>query len=522
MEKKRTEISEESINNLIANTGNHIRLHGQTIETIVSLYNLCNSRLKDSQMADNEHLLKFKALLEVILTYSFAEIELSALFRADLIVRDDTLYRRTVLLQSFRVISESTKALFGFGKDKKNAFWNKLVTLFDLSQYATEVDEIRVGVKSLSAGVINKGNRDIASHYSWDAVSVADTYCSIKDEDLICQNLNKYGYVIERVSKISDMLLCSFLNSIEHLQNNLTDTAAVCPNFAKSIPTELVWKFEKTLFKPNLVNVIKSSYKYNTRQLEECVGKCRGYQRLAALDEMTGITIKDSEVFLCYSKIMNSVGLLLFMMNDALAAAVACADSVSFWESRINLKRLYVSAYEALDKVVGFSDDSKDKCLFHLVNQIINDLPVSLKEQYKSLKKDTDTIVIKYGFNQMNRRNSFVHYRSKKTIWLVRTYGELMTISIPDALCKVIELKKLSTKILYFINSFSSSFAILQEIKFKENVNQMFQPLRLVVEKCPNKESKEIVLKMLEDFQKNIVNLSPVTNKTGNNGENII
>lgn len=69
MEKKRTEISEESIKNLIANTGNHIKLHGQTIETIVSLYNLCNSRLKDSQMADNEHLLKFKALLEVILTY---------------------------------------------------------------------------------------------------------------------------------------------------------------------------------------------------------------------------------------------------------------------------------------------------------------------------------------------------------------------------------------------------------------------------------------------------------------------
>lgn len=78
------------------------------------------------------------------------------------------------------------------------------------------------------------------------------------------------------------------------------------------------------------------------------------------------------------------------MMNDALAAAVALVNSESFWESRMNLKRLDVSAYEALNKVVGFEENRMNECFFHEIDQLIYELPTSLKDQFIILKKDTD------------------------------------------------------------------------------------------------------------------------------------
>ena len=508
--------SEETINRLIANYGSHIKIHGYTIESITVLYNT----IKDSELADNDYLLKLKTLSEVILTYSFAEIELAAIMRANLKERNDNFYRRTILLQSFRIISESTKALFGFvNKDKKNAFWNKLTTLFDLSLFSQDIEEIKTGVDDLSKNVINKINRDIASHYDWDALAVESSYISIKDEDLICQNLSKYGYVIERVSKISNKLLGSFINSInlpKHPSGSAVD---------RVIPSDLVWLFEKSILKPQLIEVIKTSYPDNTRQLNQAIALCHRLQELTTLEEKFGIILKNNEVFLCYSKIMNSICLLLFMMNDALAAAVALVNSESFWESRMNLKRLDVSAYEALNKVVGFEENRMNECFFHEIDQLIYELPTSLKDQFIILKKDTDLLVKKYGFDKANQRNSFIHYRSGEKVWLLHSYNNLVAISIPNALYKIIDLRKLSTRIVQFTSLFSDSFGSLQEIKFKENVNQMFKPLRLVIDKSQNEETREKAKKMLDDFQNKILNMGVATKKQNienNNRENII
>lgn len=496
--------SEETINRLIVNYGSHIKIHGYTIESIILLYNI----IKDSELADNDYPLKLKTLSEVILTYSFAEIELAAIMRGNLKERNDNFYRRTILLQSFRIISESTKALFGFAnKDKKNAFWNKLTTLFDLSLFSKDVEEIKVGVDDLLKNVINKINRDIASHYDWDALAVKNTYISIENEDLICQNLSKYGYVIERVSKISNKLLGSLINSINLPKQPYGSVADWI------IPSDLVWQFEKSILKPQLIEVIRTAYPDNTRQLNQAIAMCKRLQELTALEEKFGITLKNNEVFLCYSKIMNSICLLLFMMNDALAAAVALVNSESFWESRINLKRLDVSAYEALSKIVGFKGNCMNECLFHEIDQLIYGLPTSLKDQFIILKKDTYLLVKKYGFDKANQRNSFIHYRSGEKVWLMQSYNNLVSISIPNALYKIIELRKLSTRIVQFISLFSDSFGSLQEIKFKENVNQMFKPLRLVIDKSQNEETKGKAQKMLDDFQNKILNMRFATKK---------
>lgn len=496
--------SEETINRLIANYGIHIKIHGYTIESIAALY----STIKDSELADNDYLLKLKTLSEVILTYSFAEIELAAIMRANLKERNDNFYRRTVLLQSSRVISESTKALFGFvSKDKKNAFWNKLTLSFDLSLFSQDVEEIKAGVNDLSRNVINKINRDIACHYDWDALVVASSYIGIDNEDLIFQYLNKYGFVIERVSKISNILLGSLVNPI-----NLPKKSSISAS-AWIIPSDLVWTFEKSLLKPQLIEIIKTSYPDNVRQLNQSIGLCHRLQKLMAVDEKISAILKRNEVLMCYSKIMNSISLLLFMMNDALAAAVALVNSESFWESRMNLKRLDVSAYEALDKVIGFKEDSKNKSLFHEIEQLIDELPSSMKGQFVILKKETNALVKQYGLDRVDRRDSFIHYRSSRKVWLAQLYNNLTVISVPVTLYKIIELRKLSTRIVQFINLFSDSISALQDMHFKEQVNQMFLPLRSIVEKTNDENAKNKGLCYLNELQNKLLNLSFIDDK---------
>ena len=115
------------------------------------VYKSCLELLKDPLLADNPYLLNLKIVYEVAITYYLAELDNAAIFHADFTRRSDNLYRRTLLLQCYRVFSEATKALFGFGKDQRNALWGKLTSTIDLSSFSTELEEISAGVERLLA-----------------------------------------------------------------------------------------------------------------------------------------------------------------------------------------------------------------------------------------------------------------------------------------------------------------------------------------------------------------------------------
>ena len=196
------------------------------------------------------------------------------------------------------------------------------------------------------------------------------------------------------------------------------------------------------------------------------------------------------------------------MMNDAIASAIALTDSDSYWESRMHLKRLDISAYEVLNKVVGFNKGSKARSLFHMIDLSIDEFPEPIRKTYDRLKSNAHSIIRQYEFNNPERRNAFVHFRWYKKVYLLPAYTQLTTINVPSALYKIIELRKLTTEVVNFINSFSKEYSAINDRKFRDAIKAKFNPLREIAEGCGNEESRSLGLKMIDDFQEKLLNLT--------------
>lgn len=445
---------------------------GQTFENSMPVYRTCIELLKAPQHSGNPYLLKYKSVYEVALTFYLAEMDNAAIFNAAFTRRSDALYRRTLLLQYYRVISEATKALFGFGEDRHNALWLKLTSTIDLSSFSTEIQEILTGVEKIKTEYINRDARNYASHYNWDVLATADYLSSLDDEDTICQSWNQYLFVAERLSLILSSLI-AYLESCENMNVPFSYSDSV--NLATVSEVDIKWHVEKMILKQELVNAIQSTYEITGELLNQCISQCQQYKALCDFAEQYAVNAKDSFALQSYQKIVNAVGILAFMTNDAHAAAIALTDSTSFWESRMHLKRLDVAAYEALDKIVGFTKKSKRESLFKTLDDIVIDLPEMVQKRYSALKEESESLIKKYGLHWSRRRCSFVHYRSKKDLWIVQTYDNLLSISVPDALMKVIGLRNLTTDIISFVTLFIGALSQREEQRSYQRIRDQFQ-----------------------------------------------
>ena len=505
----RKEASPESITRLRDSFNVHCSLMGQTLENSMPVYKTCLELLKDPQHADNPFLLNLKIVYEVAITFYLAEMDNAAIFRADFTRRADPLYRRTLLLQCYRVISEATKALFGFGKDTRNALWTRLTTTVDLSPYSKEVQEITDGVEKIKTEVINRDARNYASHYDWDALATADFFSSLDDEYIICQDWNQYLFVAERLSFILSRLIANLAAAIKN-----SAPSSHSDSVSQALPlagVDLQWQVEKMLLKPELVNAIQSTYESTEKQLNQCISLCRKYKALCGFAEKYSVNVKENSTLLNYQKILNAAGILAFMTNDAHAAAIALTDSTSFWESRMHLKRLDVAAYEALDKIVGFTKDSKQESLFHMLDSLVIDLPARVQHRYSELKEESESLIKEYGLHWSGRRCSFVHYRSKKHLWLVQTYDNLLSINVPDYLLKVIGLRNLTTDIIRVITLFAGALNQLEQQQSDIRFKAQFQKFKDMVNKIKDDSMRNSALQALDSLEDSIINIRSKT-----------
>lgn len=507
----RKEASPESITRLRDSFNAHCSLMGQTLENSMPVYKTCLELLKNPQYADNPFLLNLKSVYEVTITFYLAEMDNAAIFRADFTRRTDPLYRRTLLLQCYRVISEATKALFGFGKDTRNALWTKLTTTVDLSPYSKEIQEITAGVEIIKTEVINRDARNFASHYNWDALTTAGFFSSLDDEDIICQDWNQYLFVAERLSFILSRLIANLAAAIKNC-----DPCSHSDSVSHASPlsgVDLQWQVEKMLLKPELVNAVQSTYESTEKQLNQCISLCRKFKALCGFAEKYAVNVKENSTLLSYQKILNAAGILAFMTNDAHAAAIALTDSTSFWESRMHLKRLDVAAYEALDKIVGFTKDSKSESLFQMLDSVVIDMPAMVQLRYSALKEESESLIKEYGLHWSGRRCSFVHYRSKKHLWLVQTYDNLLSISVPDYLLKVIGLRNLTTDIIRFITLFAGALNQLEQQRSDLRFKAQFQQFKDMVNKIKNESMRNSALQALDSLEDSVINLRSKTHQ---------
>lgn len=478
---------------------------GETLENSMPVYKTCLELLKDPLHANNQYVLSLKFVYEVAITYYLTELDNAAIYHANFTRRSETLYRRTLLLQFYRVISEATKALFGFGKDQRNALWCKLTSTIDLSSFSTELEEISIGVEKLKTEVINKDARNYASHYDWDTLATAAFFSSLDDEDLVCRDWNQYLSISKKLSFVLSRLFAE-------IASRWKTVTPVTPSESNGIPpttsgTEIRWCIEKRLLNQNLVNAIKSTYGETEKQLDTSISLCRKYKALCDFAEKYAPNIKEDFALQSYQKALNAVGVLAFMTNDAHAAAIALTDSTSFWESRMHLKRLDVAAYEALDKIVGFTQDSKQESLFQMVDNIVIDLPTTVQERYATLKEETESMIKKYNLHWSGRRCSYVHYRTKKRLWLVKAYDNMLSINVPESLMKIIEIRNLTTDIVRFVTLFAEAFNQLEQQHSDQRIQAQFQQFKDLVSKIKDDSIRSSALQTLDTMEKNLKDL---------------
>lgn len=179
----------------------------------------------------------------------------------------------------------------------------------------------------------------------------------------------------------------------------------------------------------------------------------------------------------------------------------------------MHLKRLDVAAYEALDKIVGFTEDSKPESLFHMLGSLVIDLPEQVQNQYSALKEKSESLIKEYGLHWSGRRCSFVHYRSKKHLWLVQTYDNLLSIKVPDYLLKVIGLRNLTTDIIRFITLFAGALNHLEQQRSDMLIKAQFQQFKDMVNKIKDESMRNSALKALDSFEDSIINIRSKTHQ---------
>ena len=179
----------------------------------------------------------------------------------------------------------------------------------------------------------------------------------------------------------------------------------------------------------------------------------------------------------------------------------------------MHLKRLDVAAYEALDKIVGFTKDSKPESLFQMLDSIVIDMPAMVQVRYSALKEASESLIKEYGLHWSGRRCSFVHYRSKKHRWLVQTYDNLLSISVPDYLLKVIGLRNLTTDIIRFIALFTVALNQLEQQRSDMRVKAQFQQFKDMVNKIKDESMRNSALQALDSLEDSVINLRSKTHQ---------
>ena len=130
-----------------------------------------------------------------------------------------------------------------------------------------------------------------------------------------------------------------------------------------------------------------------------------------------------------------------------------------------------------------------------------------VQERYAALKEDTESLIKRYGLHRSRRRCSFVHYRSKKRLWLVQAYDNLLSINVPEALAKVIGIRNLTTSIIRFVTLFAGTFNQLEEPRSNQRIRDQFQQFRDLVCKIKDENVRNSALQTLDTMEHDVISM---------------
>jgi hypothetical protein len=453
--------TKETIQNLYDNMGSNFSCFVPLLcDCVSSLESIEQLNEKESENIENNSL--WKTLLKLQIFSLIINLDLSTFLRADF--RTTSNFEKRCNLKYVNAITiEGYSYLFGFGKDKRNAFWNIIKNIAERindNEFIADVDGIEQRAKefeNIFAQREDRSNRNLTIHYDSDPIKVHNYLSQISEDK---ETIRTSAFL-----KILDDITIFIKKYIQKFQIPL-----IC-----SINNFDIDVWEKINYFPDnnnkLFNELDEKLIHFAEQLDSIVAQCKIpklVQEKLSLDNTFSAGL-ESLIQTIYPGIH-----VFFIYSDLASAVRAYLSSESYLEKQLNLRRINVVVYEGFKHLYGYNKSDYLQSFWHKnINEILKDSTNTTQlDTLTNIEHDLKVLSSENGINNTQLRECSIHYRYKERDNVITLFHALIKSNPLIEMNKSLKLLNILPKLLGLITDSISFIYNLEQVKIKLSNNK--------------------------------------------------
>ncbi len=444
--------TKESIQNLYDNVGSNFSCFVPLLcDCVSSLESIEQLNVRGSENRENNSLRK--TLLKLQIFSLIINLDLSTFLRADFRTTSNS-EKRCNLKYVNAITIEGYRYLFGFGKDKRNAFWNIIKNLAEQindNEFIADVVGIEQRAKefeNIFAQREDRSKRNLTIHYDSDPIKVHNYLSQISEDK---ETIRTSAFL-----KILDDITIIIKKYIQKLQIPL-----ICSTNNYDID---IWE-KINYFSDNnnkLFNELDEKLIHFAEQLDSIVAQCktlRLVQEKLSFDNTFSAGLEPL-IQTIYPGIH-----VLFIYLDLASALRAYLSSESYLEKQLNLRRINVVIYEGFKHLYGYNNSDYLHSFWHKnINEILKDSTNTTQlDTLANIEHDLKVLSSDNDINNTQLRECSIHYRYEERDNVISLFNALIKSN------PLIEINK-SLKILNILPKLLG--LITDSVSFKYNIEQ--------------------------------------------------
>ncbi|MBP1616317.1 MAG: hypothetical protein H6Q14_144 [Bacteroidetes bacterium] len=486
--------TKESIQNLYDNVGSNFSCFVPILcDCVSSLESIEQFNVSETENIENNSL--WKTLLKLQIFSLIINLDLSTFLRADFKTTSNP--EKRFNLKYVNVITiEGYSYLFGFGKDKKNAFWNTIKNLAEQkndNEFIADVDGVEQRAKefeNIFASREDRDNRNLTIHYDSDPIKVHSYLSQISEEK---ETIRTSAFL-----KILDDITIFIKKYIKKFQIPL-----ICSTNNFDID---LW--EKINFFPDnnnkLFNELDEKLVHFAEKLDSIVAQCempKLVQEKLNLDDAFSAALQPL-VQTIYPGIH-----VFFIYLDLASTVRAYLSSESYFEKQLNLRRVNVVIYEGFKHLYGYNNSDYLQSFWHKnINVILKESTNTTQlDTLANIEHDLKALSSENDINNIQLRECSVHYRYQERDNVITLFHALIKSNPLIELNKSLKLLNILPKLLEVITeSISFKYNLEQEkIKLSSNktLAQIDNILSMIEQTKIDPEKKQQIINSIKNIR---------------------
>jgi len=409
-------------------------------------------QLNVGEFENRENNSLWKTLLKLQIFSLIINLDLITFLRADF--RSTSNSEKRCNLKYLNAITiEGYSYLFGFGKDKRNAFWNIIKNLAEQindNEFIADVDGIEQRAKkfeNIFAQREDKDKRNLTIHYDSDPIKVYN-YLSQISEDKETRRTGDFLKILDDIT--------IFIN--KYIQKFQIPLICSTNNFDIDI-------WEKIYFFPvnnKLFNELDEKLIYFAEQLDSIVAQCK-------IPKLVQEKLSLDNTFSAgFEPLIQTIypGIHVFFIYLDLASAVrAYLSSESYLEKHLNLRRINVVIYEGFKHLYGYNNSDYLQSFWHKnISKILKDSTNTTQlDKLANIEHDLKVFSSENDINNAQLRECSIHYRYKERDNVITLFHALIKSNPWIEMNKSLKILNILPKLLRLITD---------SVSFKYNLEQ--------------------------------------------------